>query len=275
MIGKNERRNMIPAQSLSTFFIHGGPGLSCKLERQLLGDDAPILWFDQAHISSATGQPYAALADAILEAFIASAERNGGQMRLLAHSFGAHPAYHILNKVPQMVSHFDLICPVYDLIGGFIRLSQTILTHDDMRNPALADALAAIKTERNKQSSWGLIQAILNTPNFTDLYWSAMATTQKQAFAQLLTDPAYFDFGTFEAVMNDVIDHPSPMAQSAYTGSVSLWFGRHDPLTDPATESTIWQSIYPQASSTVLDAGHFALMEECVEGETLFSSLVI
>ena len=245
----------------SAFYLHGGPGLSAIPEREAHGDAIGIFWWDQPRPTPGDVHPYAALIDAAETEFIGKAANNGGSLTLIANSFGANLALHLAHRIPGKISAVLLLAPVHDLGLGFTGFARCIAQSSEQRASLLAAAQAYEAAPEDRVRFWELVTAIVTAPRFSDHYWSPTATRLQMWFADLLANPAVFDFAAFQAITEDFLATPRLAVPSRFSGPVSIVLGKHDPLNDPATASRIWTEQFPQAEVCIVDAGHLMHLE--------------
>ena len=249
------------SQPYSTFYLHGGPGLSAIAERQRLDASLAIYWWDQPRPAHGRPRPFVDLVDAAEAEFTRRASEAGGKLALLANSFGSHITLRLARRVPQYISSITLLSPVHDMEDAFIRRARQLAKNSARSSVLLAAANALGAQPGNRNRFWELTEVILGTPGFADLYWSPQAVEQCQWFGASLGDPAMFDFNAFQATLNDFFDEPDVGGPADFTGPVSIVFGMHDALMDPEIEGKVWKKYFPQALVSVVDAGHFIHME--------------
>jgi hypothetical protein len=163
--------------------------------------------------------------------------------------------------MPANISAITLLAPVHDSGAGFAAFARRIAESSVRRMQLTAAADAYEAAPGNSACFWELVTAIVTTPGFSDYYWSPNAVSRQQWFGKLLTDPAVFEFGAFQALVDDFLAHPRTAAPSRFSGPVSIVFGRHDPLNDPASAGRVWEEHFPQAQAHVVDAGHLLHLE--------------
>lgn len=173
------------APSISTLFLHGGPGLSSIAERELYGRTLPIHWWDQPRSVVLFSHPFAALVDAAVDEVRTLAELQGQPVDVIAHSFGAHLALHLVTRTPRYVRKLWLIAPVYDLGDAFVRLGTRLLEIAPTSAPLLA-ALEEFKASSDHLRFARLASQVTSFANFFDLYWSPTADARRRWYRKRL-----------------------------------------------------------------------------------------
>lgn len=245
----------------SAFYLHGGPAGSSALERQKLGGRTAIYWWDQPRPYAATSGVFDQLVAETKSEFLRHANGRGGRLTLLANSFGAQLALRLADQIPLHIESITLLAPTANLPQAFLRLARRIATVSTRPLPiqTAADAFEARSDDRD--CFWRLVDVVVSTPNFVDLYWGPSAGEPRQWFEKHATDPAVFDFVAFRAIVDDFLDTPAFQGRSRFTGPVSIVLGVYDPFIDPETGGLPWIEHFPQATMRVVEAGHFPHLE--------------
>ncbi|CAD6549783.1 hypothetical protein LMG27952_04914 [Paraburkholderia hiiakae] len=247
--------------SPSTLFLHGGPGLSSIAERELYGRTLPIYWWDQPRSVVLFSQPFAALVEAAEDEVRALAEAQGHPVDVIAHSFGAHLALHLVARAPEHIRNLSLLAPVYDLGDAFVRLGTRLLEIVPTSAPLLA-ALEEFKASSDHVRFARLASQVTSFANFFDLYWSPTADARRRWYLDLVAHQNVVDSRAFEVIVQDfwAAQQPSPPSPSR-PESVQIVFGRQDPLIDLDAERQTWLQFFPWAQYSEVDAGHFVHLE--------------
>lgn len=245
----------------STLFLHGGPGLSAIAESELYGQTLPIHWWDQPRSVVLFSRPFAELVDAAEDEVSMLAESQGHPVDVIAHSFGAHLALHLVTRAPQHVRKLWLLAPVYDLGAAFVRLGTRLLEIAPTSGPLLA-ALEEFKASSDHVRFSRLASQVTSFANFFDLYWSPTADARRRWYLDLVAHQNVVDPRAFEVIVQDfwAAQQPSPPLL-ADVEPVQLVFGRQDPLIDIDAERQTWMQFFPHAQCAEVDAGHFIHLE--------------
>lgn len=249
----------------SVFFLHGGPGASAIPERQWFGTSLDVYWWDQPRPSQQSQQPFAELLEAVEAEIEAQARAHGGPITLLTHSFGARLALQVADRLAEYLCRMVLLAPTYDLGQAYARLARRLAPLSCRRRNLLAAADALTDKPQDASAFHHLVNEILATPNFLDLYWTADAVEQREWLKSLITDPRVFDFTVFHALAESQLSYPPVVGKQRFAHPVTVVLGAADPLLDIAQETRRWQEYWPQAHVQVLDAGHFIQFELCPE----------
>ncbi|WP_233887017.1 alpha/beta fold hydrolase [Paraburkholderia flagellata] len=247
---------------LSTLFLHGGPGLSAIAERDLYGHTLPIHWWDQPRSVVLFSHPFEALVEAAEDEVRMLAESQGHPADVIAHSFGAHLALHLVARAPQHVRKLWLLAPVYDIGAAFVRLGTRLLEIAPTSGPLLA-ALEEFKAGSDHVRFSRLASQVTSFANFFDLYWSPTADARRRWYLDLVAHQNVVDPRAFEVIVQDFWAAQQPSSPlPTEPASVQIVFGRLDPLIDIDTERKTWMQYFPRAQCAELDAGHFIHLED-------------
>ena len=224
----------------SIFYLHGGPGLSVAIESTRFPQADDVEWWQQP--------PAAPLA-------------------VMASSFGAHLATHVANHAPELVARVVLLAPTYNPEQAALRLARHALSvnagHADA--PKVAAALEAYEAAPGRARFWGVFGVLQLLPDVPSLYFGPHAGDAPRHFLEVLQQPGAFDGPTSVAVSDDFAASFQPPGRSAFNGPVSVLFGRHDPMIAAEQDGAIWRAIFPQANVSMVDSGHFPLLESSLE----------
>jgi hypothetical protein len=75
--------------TLTVLFLHGGPGLTCQMERDKYGNLSPVHWWDQPHFEAGQSGAFDLLVDAAVEEVGRLRGLEEKPVALVASSFGA------------------------------------------------------------------------------------------------------------------------------------------------------------------------------------------
>ncbi|CAH0281022.1 hypothetical protein SRABI118_03777 [Massilia sp. Bi118] len=247
------------SSNIRGLFLHGGPGLSAIAERLAYGRDVPISWWDQPRSITAAHRPFHALVEAAREQALAVAA--GGQVHLVAHSFGAVLAYRLSLCMPERIASLTLLAPAPDLADVFIRLAGLVTRF--VEDPApLTLASARLKADRRDfGAARDMLDIIFSTPAFLDAYWSPWAKVKQASYAGLMQTQPVFDPGAFFAIAEDAWNELGPPAPSPFEGPVDVVYGDADGLVDAAATLPMWQGAFKHVSSRTVRSGHMIQLE--------------
>ena len=243
----------------STLFLHGGPGLHCAVEREWFGDTLPVLWWDQPTVAESPA-PFNTLVTHAAKQLEAMVDSTGGQVGLIAHSFGGQIATALIRKHPALISRITLLgCP-HDRFQFFFLLAQRLL-ETGHEFPGLQDALAAVEENCDEASFFSLIQACYPGGNLPGIYFGPHSSGARNRYLSVLATAPPVDFATFFAVMKEFLLIPNSTQPTGYDGEVVIIMGRDDPLLDLEADRRKWLDVFPQANFKQVDAGHFLQFE--------------
>ncbi|MBS6363149.1 alpha/beta hydrolase [Burkholderia sp.] len=244
----------------TTLFLHGGPGLSAIVERELYGNSLDIHWWDQPHFEVLFAKPYQALLDDTL----LQARRLAGQgkVNLLAHSFGARIALDLATRMPTCIGTVTLLAPTFDVAEALARLAEHLAP--TAPNPArlLSVAHRAKRPGTSFADVWTLVEAIRDVPDFLSAYWGAGSEERRLWFYDVIATKPWVDFNTCKVILEDFWKTPTLNIQTVVTGPVTLVLGTQDVLVDAPTAEHAWRRYFPRATTRLLNAGHFMHLEK-------------
>jgi pimeloyl-ACP methyl ester carboxylesterase len=238
-------------------FLHGGPGLTCQLERDQYGDSLPVRWWDQPHFEAEQSSAFDRLVDAAIEELRRLHDLEMKPLALLANSFGAHLALALIDRVPAMIGHLSIVGGTLDLRTALVQLGFHVAEQNQDSSVAAASKRAQQSTD--SASLWDLIDRLFSVTNLLDFYWSPAATVQRKAMNELAAKGALFHLPTYQAVLNDFMTR-SPPKPTKWRGSAAVWIGRNDPYASPS-DAEAWGAVLPSASIQFVDSGHFPHLE--------------
>lgn len=243
----------------TTLFIHGGPGLSAVVERELYGDSLDVHWWDQPRFEVLFAKPYEALLDDTVS--LAKHLAGHGRVNLLAHSFGARLALEVARRMPTRIGALTLIAPTFDVADGLVRLAERLASGTRIRTRLLGAADRAKRPGAGFAEVWALVEAICEIPDFLNAYWGPDAQARRRWFFDVIARQPWVDFNTCKVILEDFWSTPVPDTPVAVTGPVTLVFGVHDVLVDAAAAEHVWRRYFPHATTQLVDAGHFVHLE--------------
>jgi pimeloyl-ACP methyl ester carboxylesterase len=239
-------------------FLHAGPGMTAELERQRFGATLPVNWWDQPHVRADVLQPFDALVHTAASELKRMAKQSGTRISLLANSFGAYLARALVDEVPEHIGSIIICGGIFDLRVSFLRLGRKLAKlHPD---PALETALQSAADAGTPDAYWMLIGCITATPGFLDYYWSPRAIEQLEAMNTIATQGNLIHMETFQSVVMSMLLVPQQRSDVVPIGGVRILIGRYDPYYE-ASDTNVWQKIWPHASVEIVDAGHFPHLE--------------
>jgi len=238
-------------------FLHGGPGLTCQLERDRYGDSLPVRWWDQPHFEAEQLGAFDRLVDAAVEELHRLSHIANGPIALLASSFGAHLALALIEQVPAKVNRLSIVGGILDLRTALVRLGFRVAEQN--QDASLATASQNARQSTDSASLWALIDSLFSVPNLLHFYWGPTATLQREAMDELAATGALFHVPTYQAVLNDFMTR-RPAPPVTWRGSADVWIGRCDPYALPS-DAESWRGVLPQASVQFVETGHFPHLE--------------
>jgi pimeloyl-ACP methyl ester carboxylesterase len=248
------------SNAIQTLFLHGGPGLSSIVERELYAAQLPVRWWDQPNSVVLFAKPYRELLAVAEDEVRQLAEQSGGRVNLLAHSFGANLALHVTAQMPSVISEVTLLAPVHDMGDAFIRLSERLRTIN-RDSEQLTAALEEFRQRSDFNHFARLAAQVMAISSFIDLYWSSSAEMRRRWFVDLMMHRPVFDSNAFEVIVKAFwaevpASTPVPLSVPAH-----LVFGTADPLINIEREARFWSSRIRVASTRTVEAGHFVHLE--------------
>lgn len=238
-------------------FLHGGPGLTCQMERDLYGDSLPVHWWDQPHFEAEQSNAFGSLVDAAVEELHQLYDPDKRPVPLLANSFGAQLALALIARVPAKIGHLSIVGGILDLRTALVRLGVHVANEN--HNSSLAAASQRAQQSTDNATLWALIDSLFSVRDLLDFYWSPTAMVQRVAMNQLAARGALLHVPTYQAVLNDFITRALPPPVT-WRGSAQVCIGRHDPYALPS-DAESWRRVLPQASVQFVETGHFPHLE--------------
>jgi pimeloyl-ACP methyl ester carboxylesterase len=245
---------VIPARVL---FLHGGPGLTSRLERDQYVDSLPVHWWDQPHFEPEQSSAFDRLVDAAIEELHRLHDLERKPVALLASSFGVHLALALIDRAPAKIGHLSIVGGILDLRTVLVRLGLRVAEQN--HDSSLAAASQSAQQSTGSASLWALIDRLFSVTNLLDFYWSPTATVQREAMNALAATGTLFHVPTYQAVLNDFIRRNAPQP-TKWRGSANVWIGRYDPYALPS-DAESWRAVLPNASVQFVEAGHFPHLE--------------
>lgn len=248
------------AQTPIALYLHGGPGMNARIERNWFGDRLPMLWWDQPRIEPETANPFSVTIEAAANELRRLRQQTGRPPALVATSFGARIALELVREYPANVHSLSLLAPALELDTSFLRMAN-FLVAKGIGGEALQQALASLPARLDFQAFLSLVQALLAIPDLMAHYWAPHSTTSRDRYLIQAAKIEFLDFPTFLAVSHDALNHPFIPGNTGYPGPVRILFGRYDPLFDPETDEARWRALFPDARIELVETGHMMTFE--------------
>jgi pimeloyl-ACP methyl ester carboxylesterase len=241
----------------STLFLHMGPGLNAYVERQLMQDQRPEVYFwDQPPVEGPTA--YEQLIEAAITVVDEMQKAAAKPIHLLAHSFGGHLAKEILYQRPMSVASCDFFSTGFDPAQGFHHLLMK-LQHDSQTSVAVKRKMADVLSRHPSASAenvWEIIAQILEEPDFMRLYWPTVQ--QYERYKKISSGGPAFQATTFEDVLKGFFRRPARSGPHPWKGPLALFLGAGDPLISVPEDSACWRQLFPGLTLAVVpDSGHY------------------
>jgi len=198
-ISSNTREKHV--NQATTLFLHGGPGLSAVVERELYGDSLDVHWWDQPHFEVLFARPYQALLnDTVL---LAKRLAGNGTVNLLAHSFGARIALDVARRMSNRIGAVTLIAPTFDVTDGLARLAEHLAPGAPNPTRLLAAASRAKLPGATFAEVWLLVEAVCEVPDFLNAYWGPDADGRRRWFFDVIAKRPWVDLNTCKVILED------------------------------------------------------------------------
>jgi pimeloyl-ACP methyl ester carboxylesterase len=244
---------LAPAQ---VFFLHGGPGFTCQIERAKYSDSLPMHWWDQPHFEATQALAFDRLVDAAIEEMSRLHDIDNKPVAVVASSFGAVVAMAVLDRVPGMIGELIISGGILDIRTALARLGRRIAEHNGDSN--LAKVSEDAHRSIDNTSVWALIDALFKVPTLLDFYWSPSATAQRGAMNALAATGTLFHVPTYQSVLGDFLERKPRFVP--WFGSARVLIGRYDPYASSG-DGDDWRQLLPNASIHHVDSGHFPHLE--------------
>lgn len=248
------------AQKPIALFLHGGPGMNARIERNWFGDRLPMLWWDQPRIESDTTDGFGVTVAAAANELLRLHQQLGRLPDLVATSFGARIALEVVRRHPADVRSLSLLAPALELDTSFLRMANFLIAKG-IGGAALQQAVASLPARLDFQGFLSLVQALLAIRDLMAHYWAPRSTTSRDRYLNEAAKIEFLDFPTFLAVSRDALNHPFIPGNTGYPGPVRILFGRHDPVFDPETDEARWRALFPDARIELVETGHMMTFE--------------
>jgi pimeloyl-ACP methyl ester carboxylesterase len=237
-------------------FLHGGPGLTCQLERDQYGDSLPVHWWDQPRFETEQSGAFDRLVDATVEELRRLHDIDNKPVAVVASSFGAVIAMALTSRVPEMVEELVFSGGIVDIRTALVRLGRRIAQHNGDSN--LAKVTEDAHQGDDSASVWVLIDALFKVPTLLDFYWSPAATEQRDALNALAAAGTLLHVPTYHLVLGEYLERKPRSVP--WLGPARVLIGRHDPYVSSG-DGDQWRRLLPNASIHYVDAGHFPHLE--------------
>jgi pimeloyl-ACP methyl ester carboxylesterase len=137
---------MSGSRTSRVLFLHGGPGLTCQLERDQYGDSLPVHCWDQPHFETDQSGAFDLLVDAAIEEVGRLRGLEEKPVALVASSFGAQLALALIARVPTKIGYLSIVGGILDLRTALVRLGLHVATQNH-------DSSLAAASERAQQGT--------------------------------------------------------------------------------------------------------------------------
>jgi pimeloyl-ACP methyl ester carboxylesterase len=245
------------SKTSKVLFLHGGPGLTCQMERDQYGDSLPVHWWDQPHFEAGQSGAFDLLVDAAVEEVGRLRVLDDRPVALVASSFGAQLAMALIARVPAKIGYLSIVGGILDLRMALVRLGLHVANQN--HDSSLASASRQALQSSDSATLWTLIDRLFSVKDLLDFYWSPTAEVQRVAMNQLAATGALLHVPTYQAVLNDCITR-GPQPPVTWRGSASVWIGHRDPYALPS-DAESWRGVLPEASVQFVETGHFPHLE--------------
>lgn len=239
-----------------TLYLQGGPGLNCAVERNLLGEALPVLWWEPPRFPADTNDAYQRTLDAAAQTLLSLQEHNGELVAIVAWSFGARLALDLAHRTPEAIRSLTLLAPTVCLESAFARFHAHIKGDRSLDASAPSISLAGDHDRLMQQ-----VMAILTTPNVFEHYWATTSRTQFAQHSYAVAQTDWFDLPTFTAISREVVQRPIIPLTISHRLQIRIWLGRFDPYRNTKDEITAWDAIFPGATIQIADCGHMVPFE--------------
>jgi len=244
------------SEGQEALFLHGGPGLSSRIERLWFGQSLPVLWWDQP---SAGREP--APFDALVEAATNELRKMArlSTVHLIAHSFGGQLARALACRHPELIHRITLLGCAPNPVAGLIRLCRRVSELSEAGS--VAAAVSAAENDLNAESFAAMTMATALDPAYPAVYFGPESVAVRDRFIELTKREPILDAETFLGVMNQFLQQPSAEPLPAYAGKVDLLMGRYDPILAPDLDAAAWRRVFPALKMVTVNCGHCVHLE--------------
>lgn len=238
----------------TVFYLQGGPGLNCAVERAWFGENFPVFWWDQPRFSSDAENAYQATLEAATDKLAELHARQGKPIQVIGWSFGARVALDLAHRAPDAISALTLLSPTFCLEGAFARLHTYLERKENAGHPQPPST-------GNHESFMQRVMAILTTPDVFSHYWAPSSHFQFARHSLEAARTDWFDLPTFNAVSRELIQRPAVALPAGQCDKIRILVGRHDPYFAPDTDIEFWKTLLPGVSIRVFDSSHMLPFE--------------
>lgn len=229
-------------------FLHMGPGFHSQIEANLFGQAAPSTEFWTQPLSSS-------FSDLVVAAETVFQSLNCTSIEILAHSFGAQLALHLVNRFPNQIGKVTLLNSGIDPFECFLNLGQklNLISDDQAKDYRLSEA------ERKLE----LIFKVATAPDFAKSYW--YSTEKMKALDVHFSAVPALDVNIFAAIFTDFLKQQELFHKSlrVWNGPVSILSSDDDVLLDFNKDIKPWTKFFPHAQfKRFQEVGHYAHLEE-------------
>lgn len=244
--------------SASALFLHGGPGLSCGIERLWFEHTLPICWWDQPQIVNDRAAPFSQLVDAAMDKLRGMEDEAGGPIALVAHSFGVQIALALVRKAPEQVKELTILASGPNPLSSLFRLCRRLT--EIQSSPELEAAIANAEKHLDPQSFKSMVLLAASHPAYPAVYFGPDAAARDR-YLSYLPQTRPLDLETFLNVMGDFLRSPDVEPIDSFHGQVTVVFGCHDPLLPVEETFKDWKRIFPRVQTEVINSAHFIHLE--------------
>lgn len=245
----------------TAFYLHGGPGLNCVVERAWFGENYPVLWWDQPRFPADAQNAYQTTLDATAEKLAELHARHGKPIHVIGWSFGARLALDLAHQTPDAIGALTLLAPTIFLETAFDRMAGYLATRGaDIPTPLSPEPSSDQRT-RNHEDFMGRVMSVLSTPDLLSHYWAPASGALFHRHGVEAASANWFDLDTFAAVSREIIKRPIASLSPGQLNRIHIFAGRYDPYFDPETDIDLWKTLLPEASVRIVDSGHMLPLE--------------
>lgn len=257
-------------------YLHGGPGMSATAERELIGIPASrygvqIRFWDEPSPRRPSGpafQPeraFSALVESAAEA-IREARRTTRSLHVVAHSFGALAACHVLADNPSLADRVTLVAPTLAFKSELRNIIGLAAADFERRGDERANELRR-KLAASREFFDGSMQSALPLAGADeDLfanYWHDREAMSRY-FAILGASEECLDTEVFFLVLKELAKVDSiPKPEKPLSVPAEVIFGTHDPVVIPNKEMEAVRSLFSHVTEVSFErSAHYPQIEE-------------
>ncbi len=245
-------------EAASALFLHGGPGLSCGIERLWFEQNLSINWWDQPQIIRESPAPFGELVDAAMVQLHSMGDHTAKPIAIFAHSFGAQIALALIRKVPSLIKSLTILASGPNPLSSVFRLCHHLTELES--SPELEAAIEIAERRLDSQSFKSMVLLAATHSAYPSVYFGPNVAARDR-YLSLLPQARPLDLVTFLNVMGDFLHAPSVRPLESFHGEVTVVLGSHDPLMHVEETFKDWRRIFPLARTQVISSGHFIHLE--------------